>query len=714
MEEKKQEKLPIDAKLLSDAVIELNISRRSVGLYPREHPITRESIEKAFVFLKRLFELRSSITIGIAKDVLVIDEYTLERKNPVFREFALSIHRKGIAAITFYSGLTIDELLGLHELITSKDVPIGKALVEVAEKKGLRHISLSPLDASKFGFIEDSVREDDADGKIWEDYVFGLLEGRLADSEAEGIILTIPPEDIASFMNEKMAEDVPEKTYDRVITTYLRKKEDSGYKRELFNRFISMVHNLSPGLKQQFLKRAFSYPSIDADESERLFSDLTEDDVEKVMKVFSEHTSLIPESLRNLIGKLTTAKKESGFFDMLVSEKAIVDDVEIDENVIRLFGEDGFRTFVTEEYQEELERMLRGIDTQKSFILDEVKRDCSDETVDRIASEVMVELLESDSTGREDYLKILTGLSLLVNDFLETGRFQEITDIYNTLYSHTLTGRFRDEATAMIRYFFSSEASIAKLIDAFKIWGRHDREGVIRLARVLKQYLTDPLLDNLSEETDSSIRKFLLYVLTGFRSDVIPEAVRRLSDERWYVVRNMIYLIRECGDIKYIDRIKPFVKHMDRRVSMEAVKALLHFNVPGAFPSIRDYLQSKDPELRDQAVRLVGAYRIRDAVPYLLSFLEKRDLFGTEAYYKISVVRALGEIGDSRTVDTLSRLYDSKSLLYRAAMEELKVEIFRSLQNYPFLLVRPLLERGLNSKNKEIRSISENLLRGGN
>ena len=48
MEEKKgqKEQLPLDAKLLSEAVIELNTSRRSVGLYPLEHPITRQAIER--------------------------------------------------------------------------------------------------------------------------------------------------------------------------------------------------------------------------------------------------------------------------------------------------------------------------------------------------------------------------------------------------------------------------------------------------------------------------------------------------------------------------------------------------------------------------------------------------------------------------------------------------------------------------------------------
>jgi hypothetical protein len=127
MDETKQEKLPIDARLLSEAVIELNISRRSVGLYPPEHPILKSSIEKAFELLRKLFELRSSITLGIAKDTLVIDEYTLDKKNPVFREFALSLHGKGIAAVTFDSALEVGELVSLHELITMREGPVGNA-----------------------------------------------------------------------------------------------------------------------------------------------------------------------------------------------------------------------------------------------------------------------------------------------------------------------------------------------------------------------------------------------------------------------------------------------------------------------------------------------------------------------------------------------------------------------------------------------------------
>ena len=173
-----QEKLPLDAKLLSDAVIELNISRRSVGIYPPEHPIVRQAIDRALQHLLKLFEIRPSITLGIAKDALVIDEYTLDRRNPVFREFAKSLHGKGIAAITFASGLTQAEMLRLHEIIAAKGGPSGAELAELAGRD-IPHVTFSTIDLSNFQFIEGVQRDEGARGSIWEDYVYGLIAGRL-------------------------------------------------------------------------------------------------------------------------------------------------------------------------------------------------------------------------------------------------------------------------------------------------------------------------------------------------------------------------------------------------------------------------------------------------------------------------------------------------------------------------------------------------------
>lgn len=711
MQEEKQEKLPIDVTLLSDAVIELNILRRSIGLYPPGHPIVKESIETAFNYLQKLFELRVNITLGIARDTLVIDEYTLEKKNPVFIEFAGALHAKGLASVTFSSGLTKEELASFHSVINMKDAPTGTALVKIAEEKGIRHIILSPIDFSAFGFVKGVRKPSGTGNEVWEDYVYGLLTGRLSADGADAV-LSIPPEEVANLINSAVAEDTEAVAYDRVITTYLKRKGGAGISRESFDRFLLLVEGLRPELKRQFLSRAFEQSSVNRADVERMISTMTRENFQRTEKFFMEHSGMIPETLKNLIDKLTGIKKDKEFnFDFFDQDTAVLHDIEIGEDIVKLFDEDHLKPYVSEDYQRELREMLKST-AGGGFKLNALIEDCRDEVIDRAALETILELLEADFISAEDYQKLITRLTEFLNIFIETGRFKEILDVYNALSSYALSGRFSHNASSMIEDYFHSEEFIAKLITTLRLWGRKDRDSALRLARIFSLSLIGPLLDAVTtEETGATIRKFLLSILESFGSDVNPHAVKRLNDSRWYVVRNMLYLLRECNGRSYIAHIRRFTKHNNINIRIEALKALLYFKTPDALPNLELCLQSKNTELRGKAVRLAGTYRIRAAVPYLIRLLKKRDLFGTESYYKMDVVRALSEIGDRKAVKELLRICDAKLLFYKSNLEELKVEIFRTIDNYPFDSIRPLIESGLTSKNKEIHSLSEKLMK---
>jgi hypothetical protein len=710
MDEVKQEKLPIDARLLSEAVIELNISRRSVGLYPPEHPILKSSIEKAFELLQKLFELRSSITLGIAKDALVIDEYTLDKKNPVFREFALSLHSKGIAAVMFDSALEIGELVSLHELITMREGPVGNALLKLAEQKGLRHIQLSPIDLSVFSFMEGKTGTGFSENKLWEDYIYGLLEGKLASGDAEDVVTHIPPEKVAFYVNMQMAEDAPEETYDRVISTYLRRKSHPVVRREVFKGFLSFVENLRPELKARFLSKALCQPPLETDVA-RMITELNEEDVRRLLDIFKDHSVTIPESLKNLIDKLEGIPyKNESYFDRTADGQTYIDDIDIDEALVKLLEEDQFRKFINEQYQKELDMMMKGGEIKAGRLTDTLKENSGERMMDQSFSEVMLELFESDLIGNEDFQRLITKLLELVNAFLETGRFQEVCDIYNTVYSYSLSGKYKDDASIMLEHF-RSEEFILRIIEAFKLWGRYDRKNTINLTKGLKLSLINPLLDALSEETVQSINRYLLNILSNLGSEVAGEAVKRLNDERWEVVANMIHLIRECDGREFLRSIKPFAKNKNEKICIEAVKTLLHFGDREGSSHLKAYLRSDNSELKAQAVNLSGAYKVKEAVPYLIEILDKKDIYGTEAYEKIVAIRALAKIGDPQAIEHLRRLYKSKVLFFSSARNDLRLEIFRTLKHYPAHAIKPLVELGLESKDKELRNISEKLLK---
>ena len=711
MEEKKgQDQLPLDAKLLSEAVIELNTSRRSVGLYPPEHPITRQSIERAFALLKKLFELRSSITLGVAKDVLMIDEYTLDSKNPVYREFALALYTKGIATITFYSGLEENELLILHTLISEKDLS-GQALIEMAQSKNLRHIKLVPIDISRFKFIEGVQRDTKGSGQaVWEDYIYGIMEGKLADKDVEGIILSIPPEDIAQVLSRHIS-DTKEESYDRVITTYLSRKGRHELNRASLNKFVTLVENLSPDIKEQFLERAFNNMALNQKETEEMIAELTPEDIEKMMKIFKKHSTM-PESLRLLVEKLAEGKQPEFVEGVFHGGPVSIDDIELTNDMVKLFEEDQFGKFVDEQYQKDLENMLKTYRARQFPVLEEVQKALRPETVDSAYSDTIIELTNFESIEREDHLQLLTKLSELVIVFLETGRFEDVLHIHNAIYSHMIEGKFKTEALSMVEYFFHSEQFISKLLEALKIWGRYSREPAFKLARVLRLYMTTPLLDALNEEKNSSQRKFFLSILIYMGKGILPESVKRLDDERWYVVRNMIYLIRECNGREHVKKIRVLIKHKNEKICLEALKTLLHFGTIDAFSYLKLFLTGKDPALKEQAIRLSGICRIKKAVPYLLEILEKHDLLGTDLNYKLLAVDALGKIGDPSAIDTLKKLYSSKHPLYRdAIIEGLRLEIIKSLNNYSPAQARPFLElAAATSKNEKIKALCQKLL----
>ncbi len=708
-EEQEAKKIPLDAKLLSSAIIELNISRRSVGLYPSDHPIVKESLRKAFSCFERLFEISHTVTLGIAKNTLVVGDFLLDARNPVFKEFAESLHLKGIAAVTFYPGLTMEELQGFHELLVAKDSLTGPAIIGRAQSKGIKSIKFIPLDISKFSFAEDCLREKGTDCALWESYISGLIDGKLADSDSEGILLSVRQEDIAAFLNDRMSGD-DETAYDRVITSYLKKRENAGIRTEAFSKFLSLIENLSPELKQQFIKRSFGRPVVDAAEAESLLKEITAYDMERLETILHENSTIIPESLSNLLAKLRHAKVDDSFLDRVGASHGAIDDIEIDENMIRLFQNDQFNDYVDNNYQEQLQRMMQTPKISTAHLAEEIEAHYREELTDKIFSEIVLELLEGDLIEREDYQSLLSRIPAVTRQFLETGRFCEISEMYNTIYSHSRNGKFNDDASGILSDFFHSEDFLSELIEALKLWGRFEREGGLRFAKMNTSYLMGRLLDALSEENDSSVRKFLLYVLSSFGDEIFPEVIRRLNDPRWYVVRNMMYIIREAGGVKYVTHVRRFARDKNEKICLEAVKTLIHFKTSDSLSYIKFHLNGDNPELRSKIIGLVGTYRCGDAVPYLLQLLDKKEIFGSGSGEKILLIRALGKIGDSRALSLLAKIYHSNALFFKADLDQLRVEIFKSIGNYPRDSVNHLLEIGLRSKNTEIRTISERLL----
>lgn len=84
-----------------------------------------------------------------------------------------------------------------------------------------------------------------------------------------------------------------------------------------------------------------------------------------------------------------------------------------------------------------------------------------------------------------------------------------------------------------------------------------------------------PMLEVLAESRSRSTRRVVLERLATFGTEIAPLVEARLRDSRWFVVRNMLNLLREAGSVDSARGAQRFLQHQDARVRREALQLLL-------------------------------------------------------------------------------------------------------------------------------------------
>ena len=109
-----------DLKALFSLIQTMNVACRNLSAYPPEHPAIVQSFEKVEQIFQDLLENSSHVTLGVAKDALMVGSKFLDRKNPVFRSFAQTLFEHGIVSFTLVKGLELQELMGFARIIVQK------------------------------------------------------------------------------------------------------------------------------------------------------------------------------------------------------------------------------------------------------------------------------------------------------------------------------------------------------------------------------------------------------------------------------------------------------------------------------------------------------------------------------------------------------------------------------------------------------------------
>jgi len=700
MAENTPQNLDFDTKILSKFIYALNISRQHCLAYPAGHPQIRKSAEQLISLLRQLLEFRDALTLGITRRSLQVHGSALDQRNAVYRKLANELFNLGLAGLTFRRGLEHDELLRFQELSVQRPEDLAErgGLVEVCRDLDLPHLSLTFIDYNSFSVTDedeigasDALLEEEKSESLWDRFVSGLIAGDLSPDGELKRSAAIDPALVAEYLSRRREGADQEEvlaSYEQTITSFLQELDLEGrsqsYRTEALSKLGNFVDGLSPELRRQFLSSTFNTLGAQNELAEEVLTHLSSDALFTALEDVNEKRLTIPPTIMNLLGKLSQhASKETEQVGETISS------AELGEHLRSLFREDDPDRFIPGTYQHLLHSIVSmdDIPTLEGRAVEELRAEISTEPVDNQVCNVVIDLLGNEDGNEQDREELRQILLDLLRYFLETGQFDYLVGLQK---SPNRSAK-RNGSTDLTK-LLADNSFLEEILAAMSIWGKDKFPAITELIRKIGAPFIEPLINRMAIEKRMSLRRYYLDRLEEMGDAIREPVMLHLRDSRWYVVRNLVALLRRLNDPVTLHGIRSLINHPHPKVRIEVFKTLRQFNDPQANQYLARELDSGDRRRQWQAMRQLDGSFNPELFESLLRLLEIKDQSADGFALKTAAVDALEPFGNPAALPALERVLQTRSLLHGGRWLRLKKHIILSLSSYPAKEVGEILE----------------------
>ena len=723
--------LDFDPKLLNRFIFLFNIARHHAKSYPINHPQIAKSVQNFLGLLDGLLEYRDDITIGVAKDNLIIGDASLE-KNAVFKDLANSLFECDIASFTIRRSVTHDELLTFYQLITLDPE-------EIREKGGCGHllrdagvgsVRILDIDYSSFHSTEmESIQaptDDETDELIdapWESFISGLIEGSLSADGEKATADELDPATLAQLMNQqklekgKAEEDLADESYDATITSFFKEmdRQDLSEKARATSmiRLGNFVDQLNPDLRRDLLNSTFATLGDRTELAENMLSGVSPSTLIEIFGEASEDKITVPPGLLNLLAKLSEggATDRAGQ-DRVIQKHTETVDEDIEERIRTIFQQGTPGEYIPPDYQKFLEDVLtlQKLDDTSDEIVKELSETLDGHEIETAILNVILDLIDLDPMSEQADL-MTQNLIDLVHYFIEVGDFDALAKTYDRLQEHHEESEaFSIPIAEETLKIYDTDEFTDAVLDGLEIWGTEKHDAIRRLIGHIHGPFIEPIIKRLAEEEDMTMRQYLMSVLFEMGDPAKQALMKRLHDSRWYFVRNIIILLRRFDDPAVMQPMKRLIGHKHPKIHLEAMKTYLHFNDPKADRYLIQEMQSAQMERRKNAA-LLGRNSSNPAVHQELINILIEGHDDPEYELRAVALKSLAEIADPNFLPSLKQALSTRNLFRPGLHKEFKINILRSLVKYPLEAARTFLTEYAEQTKGDLADPANQILR---
>lgn len=567
------------ARELSEFLIEMSIGVHRNAMYPPGHPSLQPVVEKLLQRLAELFADRRTLSIGVASRQLVIEGVATDPKHPVLSDLAKRLHEHQLGAVSFESGVSIQEVSHLLETLAQESdregTPIG--LRGGDDFPRWEHIRLYRVGYEQLE-LQDADPNDDAGlmdraSELW----LGLAQAAMA-TEGPVPLADADPSVIAQTIQAKKTDSA----YDQVIVGYMLQLADelkgSGDSRS--RKVRGQVSKLMNELDEPTLERLISFGG-NQDQRKKFVLDanqsLAVDSVVKVLKAAAAtEEQSISSSMTRMLTKLASHAEDGGSAVRTQADSALR------ENVEALIDGWELKDPNPEAYTTVLDAMAT---SAPEFTVDETPDDITG------ALRLVQMSLEVDAFGPT--------VQKAIRDVIEEGGTRELMELAQAAPDDNQVSR-------RIRGYLTTPSEFRRIMEE----GHVDSDGIRALVDEMGATAVDPLLDVLAESDSRAVRRRVFDVLPTLGPFVARRAIERLEGSPWFVQRNMLALLHRVEHLPEGFDPQPYMDHDDARVRREALPVAIR---PGS--KLRDRALIMALGDSDERMVRMGLLEMQESVP---------------------------------------------------------------------------------------------------
>ncbi|HTN43148.1 MAG TPA: HEAT repeat domain-containing protein [Nitrospiria bacterium] len=236
-------------------------------------------------------------------------------------------------------------------------------------------------------------------------------------------------------------------------------------------------------------------------------------------------------------------------------------------------------------------------------------------------------------------------------------------------------------------------------------WGAKETDQVYEFWLLLNKNALLPLIELLGLLTQMKMRRVICEALIHLGHEDIEPLIQKLDDPRWFVVRNVVYVLGKIGRDKVLENFRKLIDHQEVKVRKELLHTLDGMKDHRAKELLVRFLNDPESSLRILALRSLTSHNYLGALEPLKELIEGRDFAFRDLYEKKEIFEALGKMGGSSMVPKMRKLVRQGGAAWfkKAIKEEMGLCAVLTLKRIGTEDAMAVLKEGQNLSSKVIR-----------